>query len=105
MNHEFYQIIVGAPTMSLYSWKQLARWSIEYSCLSKADKQKGLTILSEAWEEFCQIIVDVCDDEKTGLMKGDDVDDTNTGTEAEPKSRVRTFFENGTEWRRKTETT
>ncbi|KAF3048577.1 hypothetical protein E8E11_006427 [Didymella keratinophila] len=103
MNHEFYQIMVGAPTMSLYSWKQLARWSIEYSCLSKNDKKKGLEILNEAWQEFCQIIVDVCDDKDTGMMNGDDVDNTKTGTEDKSDTRVEAFFKRKVEWK-KTET-
>lgn len=104
MNHEFYQIMVGTPTMSLYSWKQLARWSIEYSCLSKSDKKKGLEILDTAWQKFCQIVVDVCDDEVTGMMKGDNVDDTKTGTEDKSDSRVEAFFKRKTEWKLKTET-
>jgi adenosine deaminase CECR1 len=57
MSHEFYQIMVGAPTMSLYSWKQLARWSIEYSCLDTEEKKDGRKILDESWSKFCQTIV------------------------------------------------
>jgi adenosine deaminase CECR1 len=57
MSHEFYQIMVGAPSMSLYSWKQLALWSIEYSCLSDPDKAKGKNILLQTWAVFCAEIV------------------------------------------------
>jgi adenosine deaminase CECR1 len=57
MSHEFYQIMVGAPSISLYSWKQLAQWSIEYSCLSKVEKDHGKEILKKSWKEFCQTIV------------------------------------------------
>ncbi|KAF7678676.1 metallo-dependent hydrolase [Alternaria burnsii] len=57
MSHEFYQIMVGAPTMSLYSWKQLARWSIEYSCLDTKQQKDGRQFLDESWSEFCQTIV------------------------------------------------
>jgi adenosine deaminase CECR1 len=71
MNHEFYQIMVGAPTMSLYSWKQLARWSIEYSCLSEKQQKEGLRILEGTWKEFCQRVVD----DYGGLMKGDGSDE------------------------------
>jgi len=58
MSHEFYQIMVGAPTMSLYSWKQLARWSIDYSCLSDKEKEDGHMYLDQSWEVFCRLIVD-----------------------------------------------
>jgi adenosine deaminase CECR1 len=70
MSHEFYQIMVGAPSISLYSWKQLAKWSIDYSCLSKEDQVKGHKILKGDWEKFCQYVVKKYD----GLMNGDEVD-------------------------------
>jgi adenosine deaminase CECR1 len=64
--------MVGAPTMSLYSWKQLARWSIDYSCLSNNQKTKGHEILTQAWKEFCgQVVRDYGD-----LMAGDEIDET-----------------------------
>jgi adenosine deaminase CECR1 len=58
MSHEFYQIMVGAPTMSLYSWKQLALWSIEYSCLTKQEKTEGYTIFYRSWKAFCEKVVE-----------------------------------------------
>lgn len=58
MSHEFYQIMVGAPTVSIHSWKQLALWSIEYSCLSDKEKQQGKEIYLRSWEKFCKQIVD-----------------------------------------------
>jgi len=57
MSHEFYQIMVGDPTMSLWSWKQLAKWSIEYSCLNTKEQERGQEILSRGWKEFCQTVV------------------------------------------------
>ncbi|EAT82681.2 hypothetical protein SNOG_10346 [Parastagonospora nodorum SN15] len=54
MSHEFYQIMVGAPTMSLYSWKQLARWSLDYSCLTPVEINEGHLILSNDWKSFCR---------------------------------------------------
>lgn len=54
MSHEFYQIMVGAPTISLYSWKQLARWSLDYSCLSHAEIRDGHVILANDWKLFCK---------------------------------------------------
>ena len=71
MSHEFYQIMVGAPSISLYSWKQLARWSIEYSCLSPAQQARGREYLDQSWKEFCNQVV-----EKYGpLMAGDEIDE------------------------------
>jgi adenosine deaminase CECR1 len=58
MPHEFYQVIVGAPTMTIYSWKQLARWSIEYSCLNKDQKVEGQRLLDISWNEFCDNVIE-----------------------------------------------
>jgi adenosine deaminase CECR1 len=71
MSHEFYQVMVGAPTMSLYSWKQLARWSIDYSCLSEKEKVEGHEILNSSWKNFCEKVVEDYGD----LMSGDDIDE------------------------------
>lgn len=70
MSHEFYQIMVGAPTMTLYSWKQLARWSIDYSCMDAEEQAKAHEYLDEAWIEFCKTVVDKYE----YLMDGDKVD-------------------------------
>jgi adenosine deaminase CECR1 len=75
MSHEFYQIMVGAPTMSLYSWKQLAHWSIEYSCLTKDEKHEGYQYLDNSWKKFCQAVVDNYDKQ---LMVGDEMKHTST---------------------------
>ncbi|KAF1957816.1 cat eye syndrome critical region protein 1 [Byssothecium circinans] len=57
MAHEFYQIMVGSPSISLHSWKQLALWSLEYSCLNDEEKTEGKKIFLAAWEEFCAWVV------------------------------------------------
>jgi adenosine deaminase CECR1 len=69
MAHEFYQVMVGAPTISLHSWKQLAKWSLEYSCLSEDEKKLSQGILEESWKEFCKTVI-----QKYGglMIKGDD---------------------------------
>jgi adenosine deaminase CECR1 len=74
MSHEFYQIMVGAPTMSLYSWKQLARWSIDYSCLTDKEKRDGHQYLNNSWKEFCLAVVNNYDK----LMVDDTMKDTST---------------------------
>ncbi|KAF2466065.1 Metallo-dependent hydrolase [Lindgomyces ingoldianus] len=58
MSHEFYQIMVGAPAISIHSWKQLARWSLEYSCLSEEQKKEAYKIFEKDWEKFCEGVVD-----------------------------------------------
>ncbi|KAF2844598.1 Metallo-dependent hydrolase [Plenodomus tracheiphilus IPT5] len=57
MSHEFYQVMVGTPTMSLYGWKQLARWSLDYSCLSAEDKVEGHRLFDKDWNTFCKRVV------------------------------------------------
>jgi adenosine deaminase CECR1 len=49
--------MVGSPSMNIHGWRQLAEWSIEYSCLSAAEKKKAKDIFKKQWEEFCQWIV------------------------------------------------
>lgn len=52
--------MVGAPTISLHSWKQLAQWSLEYSCLSeepgKNDKARAQEIYLESFSKFCTFV-------------------------------------------------
>jgi len=61
MCHEFYQIMVGCPTMSIFSWKQLALWSLEYSCLKDEEKEHCKRIFLESWQSFCERVIDYCD--------------------------------------------
>ncbi|KAF2678529.1 Metallo-dependent hydrolase [Lentithecium fluviatile CBS 122367] len=66
MSHEFYQVMVGSPTISIHSWKQLALWSLEYSCLKDDEKTKGRDIFLKAWETFCEGVVEKYDHYMTG---------------------------------------
>lgn len=50
--------MVGATTMSLHGWKQMAEWSLEYSCLSKEEIKRALEIFKKDWEEFCTWVID-----------------------------------------------
>jgi adenosine deaminase CECR1 len=43
--------------MTIHGWKQLAWWSIEYSCLSDGDKVKAREIFDREWEEFCVWVI------------------------------------------------
>jgi adenosine deaminase CECR1 len=49
--------MVGNPTMNLFCWKQLALWSIEYSCLNDHQKEEGYRIFQHDWQVFCENIV------------------------------------------------
>ena len=57
MSHEFYQVMVGSPAMTIHGWKQLAEWSLDYSCLSPEQKIEAHEIFAKDWEEFCEWIV------------------------------------------------
>lgn len=83
MPHEFYQVIVGAPTMTLYSWKQLAHWSIEYSYLSEYQKKRAKEILVGDWNKFCTWVVN----EYGPLMDGDVINEERA-REAYPKAEI-----------------
>lgn len=49
--------MVGSPTISVHSWKQLALWSLEYSCLSEDQKTQSKIYFMEAWNSFCDDVV------------------------------------------------
>jgi adenosine deaminase CECR1 len=57
--------------MSLFSWKQLVLWSIEYSCLEEDQKTEAYAILKRTWADFCQEVVD----KYGGLLTGDVIDE------------------------------
>jgi adenosine deaminase CECR1 len=83
MSHEFYQIMVGAPTMSLYSWKQLARWSLDYSCLSDKEIRQGHKILAKDWKLFCEWVKE----EYGEIVVGGEVDEAKAQEKEKYKSR------------------
>lgn len=58
VSHEFYQVMVGSTTMSLHGWRQLAEWSIEYSCLGSKEKVEARRIFEQEWEVFCGWIIE-----------------------------------------------
>jgi adenosine deaminase CECR1 len=45
--------MVGSPSITIHSWKQLAEWSIEFSCLSEEQRSEANAIFSKEWESFC----------------------------------------------------
>lgn len=50
--------MVGAPSVSVHSWKQLALWSLEYSCLTDDEKIRGIEIFRKRWASFCASVID-----------------------------------------------
>lgn len=49
--------MVGDPRFNVHGWKQLAEWSIQYSCLDKAAQTEAMRIFRKRWEAFCEWIV------------------------------------------------
>ena len=58
LSHDFYQIMVGWSSMSLFGWRQLAEWSIEFSCLDGEQRAELAEFHRQQWEEFCRWIVE-----------------------------------------------
>jgi adenosine deaminase CECR1 len=45
--------MVGSPMMNIHGWRQLAEWSIEFSCLKDSEKDRAMSIFHKEWEDFC----------------------------------------------------
>lgn len=50
--------MIGSESMSLHGWKQLAEWSLEYSCLDTEEKKDVTKEWTTRWRGYCQWIVD-----------------------------------------------
>jgi adenosine deaminase CECR1 len=53
--------------MNIHGWRQLAEWSIEYSCLSLKERAQAMVIFRTEWENFCLWIVKEYGDFAAGL--------------------------------------
>ena len=42
LSHDFYQVMIGSESMSLPGWKQLAKWSLDHSCMD-SEQMKAVT--------------------------------------------------------------
>lgn len=51
--------MMSSENMSLMGWRTLAEWSISYSCVDAATKEKLLSDYGQRWTEFCEWIVEV----------------------------------------------
>ncbi|KAF2962660.1 hypothetical protein GQX73_g10913 [Xylaria multiplex] len=56
LSHDFYEVMAGNEEINLYGWKQLARWSIEHSCLSPDELKRTLAEWEKRWQDFITII-------------------------------------------------
>ncbi|CAL3969197.1 unnamed protein product [Diplocarpon coronariae] len=59
LSHDFYQVMIGAKSMSLHGWKQLAKWSLEHSCMDPEQLKSVTAEWNTKWDDFCQWIIDV----------------------------------------------
>lgn len=50
--------MIGSENMTLLGWKQLARWSLEHSCMDAHEREQVTAVWQRKWNEFCQWIVD-----------------------------------------------
>ncbi|KAG9236353.1 adenosine deaminase family protein-like protein [Amylocarpus encephaloides] len=58
LSHDFYQVMISSESMSLYGWKQLAKWSLEHSCMEPEMLASVTKVWEVRWAEFCLWIVD-----------------------------------------------
>ncbi|KAI0539127.1 hypothetical protein GGR58DRAFT_512642 [Xylaria digitata] len=58
LSHDFYEIMTGNEKINLYGWKQLARWSIEHSCLSPDELKRTLAEWEKRWQDFITVIIE-----------------------------------------------
>jgi adenosine deaminase CECR1 len=59
--------MVGSTTMNLHGWRQLAEWSLQYSCLGPDDLRMAQTIFKRKWEAFCERVVEKYAEHADGL--------------------------------------
>ncbi|CAG8976138.1 hypothetical protein HYALB_00002419 [Hymenoscyphus albidus] len=64
LSHDFYQVMIGSESMSLFGWKQLAKWSLEHSCMEPDLKAEVTAMWEEKWEDFCHWIVEEHENDK-----------------------------------------
>ncbi|KAI1458779.1 Metallo-dependent hydrolase [Annulohypoxylon moriforme] len=51
LSHDFYEFLVGNRNMNLFGWRQLARWSIDHSCMSLVERERVLAEWERRWRE------------------------------------------------------
>jgi adenosine deaminase CECR1 len=49
--------MVGKEIMDLYSWKQLAMWSLEHACLDDKERETIMDHWKILWEKFLDNVI------------------------------------------------
>jgi len=57
LSHDFYQVMIGKPDMTLYGWRQLIEWSLEHACMSTPEREAVRGKWKIAWAEFLDWVV------------------------------------------------
>ncbi|KAI1742962.1 hypothetical protein F4680DRAFT_457033 [Xylaria scruposa] len=57
LSHDFYEVMAGHRNINLYGWKQLARWSIEHSCLDSEERRRALAEWEKRWQDFIDALI------------------------------------------------
>ncbi|KAI1121406.1 hypothetical protein F5Y10DRAFT_256420 [Nemania abortiva] len=58
LSHDFYEVMAGNCKINLFGWKQVARWSIEHSCLSPQERGRMLTEWEMRWQDFVDALTE-----------------------------------------------
>ncbi|KAI0429044.1 hypothetical protein F5Y09DRAFT_332107 [Xylaria sp. FL1042] len=56
LSHDFYEVMAGHEDINMYGWKQMAKWSIEHSCLNPDELRRVLVEWEKRWEDFVNAI-------------------------------------------------
>ncbi|KAI1801303.1 Metallo-dependent hydrolase [Daldinia bambusicola] len=51
LSHDFYEVMIGNSDMDLFGWRQLARWSIDHSCMSQVERERVLVEWERRWKD------------------------------------------------------
>ncbi|KAH8600425.1 hypothetical protein B0O99DRAFT_610663 [Bisporella sp. PMI_857] len=49
LSHDFYQVMVSSEAMTLLGWKQLAKWSLEHSCMTHEELEDVTAQWERSW--------------------------------------------------------
>jgi adenosine deaminase CECR1 len=55
--------------MTIHSWKQLAEWSLEYSCLEDYQVKRAKEIFNKRWLLWCKGVIKLKEDWKHEVEK------------------------------------
>jgi adenosine deaminase CECR1 len=50
--------MAGNPDINLFGWKQLAKWSIQHSCLSEKELHRMLLEWEKRWQDFIDAVAE-----------------------------------------------